>query len=214
LLKADFHVHTASSMDCSTKIEEIISRCQETGINCVTIADHDAVEGAMKLQKLAPFRVIVAEEILTPQGEIMGMFLQERIPSGVSVQQAVSRIKDQGGLVCLPHPFDTFRGLKMEDKELRELAEHVDVVELFNARSTLLRCYTKARDFAAKYGIPGTAGSDAHSAVEIGNTYVEMPEFTGRDDFLAALSNGKITKQRASVMVHFNSTLARLRKSK
>src|SRR5450759_1842403 len=79
LLKADFHVHTASSMDCSTKIEEIISRCQETGINCVTIADHDAVEGAMKLQKLVPFRVIVAEEILTPQGEIMGMFLQERI---------------------------------------------------------------------------------------------------------------------------------------
>lgn len=201
-------------MDCNTQVEEIINRCLETGINCVTIADHDAIEGAMKLKSMAPFRVIVAEEILTPQGEIMGMFLKERIPSGVSVQQAISRIKDQRGLVCLPHPFDTFRGLKLENNELHELAEQVDVVELFNARSTLLHCYTKARSFAAKYGIPGTAGSDAHSASEIGNTYVEMPEFSGQDDFLEALSKGKIYKQRASVMVHFNSTMARLRKSK
>ena len=151
---------------------------------------------------------------MTPQGEIMGMFLKEHIPSGVSVEQAVSRIKAQGGLVCLPHPFDTFRGLKMEDKELHELAEQVDVVELFNARSTLLRCYTKARAFAAKYDIPGTAGSDAHSTTEIGHTYVEMPEFNGRDDFLEALKQGKMHNQKSSFMVHFNSTLARLRKSK
>jgi len=169
LLKADFHIHTEYSMDCSTPLEEIISRCLETGINCVTIADHDSIEGATRLQSLAPFPVIVAEEILTPQGEIMGMFLKEHIPSGVSVEQAVSRIKAQDGLVCLPHPFDTFRGLKMEDKELHELAEQVDVVELFNARSTLLRCYTKARAFAAKYDIPGTAGSDAHSTLGVGS---------------------------------------------
>ena len=214
MLKADFHIHTEYSMDCSTPLEEIISRCLETGINCVTIADHDSIEGATRLQSLAPFPVIVAEEILTPQGEIMGMFLKEHIPSGVSVEQAVSRIKAQGGLVCLPHPFDTFRGLKMEDKELHELAEQVDVVELFNARSTLLRCYTKARAFAAKYDIPGTAGSDAHSTTEIGHTYVEMPEFNGRDDFLEALKQGKMHNQKSSFMVHFNSTLARLRKSK
>lgn len=214
MLKADFHIHTEYSMDCDTPVEEIISRCLETGINCVTVADHDSIEGAIRLQCLAPFPVIVAEEILTPQGEIMGMFLKEHIPSGVSVEQAVSRIKAQGGLVCLPHPFDTFRGLKMEDKELHELAEQVDVVELFNARSTLLRCYTKARAFAAKYDIPGTAGSDAHSTDEIGNTYVEMPEFNGRDDFLETLKHGKMHNQKSSFMVHFNSTLARLRKSK
>ena len=214
MLKADFHIHTEYSMDCSTPLEEIISRCLETGINCVTIADHDSIEGATRLQSLAPFPVIVAEEILTPQGEIMGMFLKEHIPSGVSVEQAVSRIKAQDGLVCLPHPFDTFRGLKMEDKELHELAEQVDVVELFNARSTLLRCYTKARAFAAKYDIPGTAGSDAHSTTEIGHTFVEMPEFNGRDDFLEALKQGKMHNQKSSFMVHFNSTLARLRKSK
>ncbi|MDO8716032.1 MAG: PHP domain-containing protein [Dehalococcoidales bacterium] len=214
MLKADFHIHTKYSMDCNTQIEDIVSRCLETEINCVNIADHDTIEGAIKLKSIAPFTVIVAEEILTPQGEIMGMFLKERIPSGISVEQAVSRIRAQGGLVCLPHPFDTFRGLKMEDAEIHALAEHVDVVELFNARSTLLRCYTRARTFAAKHGIPGMAGSDAHSADEIGSTYVEMPEFSGRDDFLEALKQGKLHNQKSSFMVHFASTMAKLRKSK
>ncbi|MDP6221524.1 MAG: PHP domain-containing protein [Dehalococcoidales bacterium] len=213
MLKADFHIHTAYSMDCETPVTEIVSRCLETGINCVAVTDHDAIEGARKLQNLAPFPVIIAEEILTPHGEIMGMFLQDHIPSGVSVEQAISRIKAQGGLVCLPHPFDTFRGLKLEHNELHKLAEQVDIVEIFNARSTFLRCSNKARAFATKYGIPGTAGSDAHSASEIGNTYVEMPEFSGRDDFLEALSQGSIYKQRSSFLVHFSSALARFKKS-
>ncbi len=213
VLKADFHIHTEYSMDCSTSLEEIIGRCLETGINCVAIADHDAIEGAIKLQGLAPFPVIVGEEILTPQGEIMGMFLEERIPSGVSIEQAISRIKEQGGLVCLPHPFDTFRGLKLENNELDRIAEQIDVVEMFNARSPFLRCYTKARAFATKYGIPGTAGSDAHSTGEIGDTYVEMPEFSGRDNFLETLRKGKMHKQKSSFMVHLNSTMARLKKS-
>ncbi len=201
-------------MDCNTTIEDIINRCLDTGINCVNIADHDSIEGATKLQSIAPFTVIVSEEILTPQGEIMGMFLTERIPSGVSVGQAVSRIKAQGGLVCIPHPFDTFRGLKLANRELNELAGQVDVVELFNARSTLLRCYTRAKAFADKYVIPGTAGSDAHAAAEIGNTYVEMPEFNGRNDFLEALKQGKMHNQKSGFLVHLNSTVARLRKSK
>ena len=214
VLKADFHIHTKYSMDCNTPLEDIISRCLETEINCVNIADHDTIEGAMKLKSMAPFAVIISEEILTPQGEIMGMFLKERIPSGISVEEAVSRIKAQGGLVCLPHPFDTFRGLKMEEDEVHILAEHVDVVELFNARSTLVRCYTRAKAYAARHGIPGTAGSDAHSAYEIGSTYVEMPEFSGCDDFLEALKQGKLHNQKSSFMAHFASTIARLGKSK
>lgn len=137
VLKADFHIHTKYSIDCNTSLEEIISRCLETGINCVTVADHDATEGAIKLQSLAPFPVIVGEEILTPHGEIMGMFLKERIPSGVSIKQAIIRIKEQGGLACLPHPFDTLRGLKLESKQMDELAEQIDVVEIFNATQVI-----------------------------------------------------------------------------
>ncbi len=213
LLKADFHIHTAYSMDCNTSLEDIISRCLETGINCIAIADHDAIEGALKMQGLAPFPVIVAQEILTPQGEIMGMFLKEGVPTGLPIEQAISRIKAQDALVCLPHPFDTFRGLRLDGKRLEGLTEQIDIIEVFNARSPLLRYSTKAQTFAQKYGILETAGSDAHTLNEIGNTYVEMPEFNDRDDFLQALRKGKIHRHRSSLLVHFSSTWTRLKKS-
>ena len=213
MLKADFHIHTAYSMDCDMSLEEIINRCLETGINCIAIADHGTIEGALKMQSLAPFPVIVAEEILTPHGEIMGMFLKEGIPSGISIEQAISRIKIQDALVCLPHPFDPLRGLRLDSKRLGELAEQINILEVFNARSLLQRDSTKARAFAKKYGIPGSAGSDAHTPNEIGNTYVEIREFNGKDDFLQALIESKISRHRSSPLVHFGSIWARLRKS-
>ncbi|MFC2071314.1 PHP-associated domain-containing protein [Chloroflexota bacterium] len=213
LLKADLHIHTAYSMDCGTSLEEIISRCLETGINCIAIADHDTIEGALKMQSLAPFPVIVAEEILTPHGEIMGMFLKERIPSGLSIEQTISHIRAQDSLVCLPHPFDPFRGIRLDRKRLEELAEQIDIMEVFNARSPLLWFETKARNFAKKYSISETAGSDAHTPNEIGNTYVEMPEFNGRDDFLQALRKGKIHSHRSNPLVHFGSTWTKIKKS-
>ena len=210
MLKADFHIHTAYSMDCETSAEKIIGRCLETGINCITIADHGTIEGALKMQSLAPFPVIIAEEILTPHGEIMGMFLNEGIPSGLSIEQTISRIKAQGALVCLPHPFDTLRGLRLNSTRLEELADQIDVIEVFNARSPFLRAANKARTFARKFDIPGTAGSDAHTPNEIGNTYVEMPEFNGKDDFRQALSKGKVHRHRSSPLVYFGSLRARL----
>ncbi|GAG75610.1 unnamed protein product, partial [marine sediment metagenome] len=88
----------------------------EIGINCIAISDHGTTEGALKIQSLAPFKVIVAEEILTPHGEIMGMLLKETIPSGLSVEQTISQIRAQGGLVCIPHPFDTFRQSALDAK--------------------------------------------------------------------------------------------------
>lgn len=212
LLKADFHVHTAYSMDCDTSPEEVIERCQQSGINCIAVADHGTAEGALKMQSLAPFPVIIAEEILTPHGEIMGMFLKEGIPSGLSIEDAISRIKDQEGLVCIPHPFDPFRGLRLNSQRLEELAEQIDIIEVFNARSPFSRPFTKARAFAEKYDLPKTAGSDAHTPREIGETYVEMPEFNGRDEFLQALRKGKIHIHRASPLVHIDSTLAKLKR--
>jgi len=200
-------------MDCNSAPEEIISRCLGTGINCIAVADHGSIDGALKIQNLAPFPVIVAEEILTPQGEIMGMFLTERIPSGLPIEQAISHIKAQGAVVCLPHPFDAFRGLRLDGKRLEELVEQIDAIEVFNARSPWLRSSTKARTFARKYDILETAGSDAHSPNEIGNTYVEMPEFNGRDDFLQALRQGEISRHKSSLLVHFSSTWTKLKRS-
>lgn len=212
LLKADLHIHTSYSMDCNTPLQQVINRCLEIGINCIAITDHGTTEGALKVQSLAPFPVIVAEEILTPQGEIMGMFLKDTIPSGLSVDQTISRIRAQGGLVCIPHPFDAFRRSALDGRILEEIAEQIDVIEVFNSRSPLRRTSTKALMFAHKHSIPRSAGSDAHTPYEIGNAYVDMPEFNGKDDFLQALAKGKIFGRRTSPLAHFASTWARLRK--
>ena len=214
MLKADLHIHTKYSNDCNTSLEQIISRCQQTGINCVAIADHGTTQGALKMQSIAPFHVIGAEEILTPSGEIMGMFLKEGIPSGLSVEETISRIKAQDALISIPHPFDMFRHSALDSQIIERLAEQIDVIEVFNSRSFLHRSSVKAQIFAQKYCIPGSAGSDAHTAYEIGNTYVEMPKFNGKDDFLNALAKGRIAGHKANPLVHLNSAWTRLKSLK
>ncbi len=211
MLKADLHIHTKYSIDCNTSLEKIISRCLEIGINCIAIADHGTIEGALKMQSIAPFPVIVAEEILTPQGEIMGMFLKDGIPGGLSVGETISRIKAQGALVGIPHPFDIFRQSALKAKIVEEIVDQIDVIEVFNSR-TLFQSSAKAQVFAQKYGIPGSAGSDAHTPNEIGKAYVEMPEFNGRDDFLNALVKAKICGQKTNPIVHFASAWTMLKK--
>jgi len=212
LLKADLHIHTEYSIDCNTPLEKIVSRCLEIGINCVAICDHGTTEGALKMRDIAPFPVIVAEEILTPHGEIMGLFLEETIPSRLSVEQTISRIRAQGGLVCIPHPFDAFRRSALSYRIIEEIAEQIDIIEIFNSRTLPPQNSAKARAFAAKYGIAKSAGSDAHTLGEIGNAYVEMPEFNGRDDFLQALEKGNISGHMTNPFVHFASVWTKLRK--
>jgi predicted metal-dependent phosphoesterase TrpH len=212
LLKADLHVHTEYSLDCNTPLEKIVSRCIEKGINCIAIADHGTAEGALKLRETAPFTVIVAEEILTPYGEIMGMFLKETIPSGLSVAETLARIKTQGGLVCIPHPFDVLRGSALRSHVIEEIADQIDIIEVLNARVMLPQNSAKARAFASKHNIVQGAGSDAHTLREIGNAYIEMPEFKGRDDFLDALRKGKIRGHMTNPVIHFASIWTKLRK--
>ncbi len=212
MLKADLHIHTEYSSDCNTPLEKIINRCLELGINCIAIADHGTTEGALKMQEIAPFPVIVAEEILTPHGEIMGMFLKETIPSGLPVEQTISQIKAQSGLVCVPHPFDIFRPSALDSGIIEEIVDQINVIEAFNSRAPLPQSSTKAQTFADKYGIAKSAGSDAHTLGEIGNAYVEMPEFNGKDDFLNALARGHIFGHRTNPLVHFYGIWTRFKK--
>ena len=212
MLKADFHIHTQYSLDCNTPLEDIIQRCLELGINCIAIADHGTTEGALKLQAMAPFTVIVAEEILTSYGEIMGMFLSDTIPGGLSPQETISRIRAQDGLVNIPHPFDTFRQSALNTKILEEIVDQIDSMEVFNSRVILPKYITQAQMFAQKHGIANSAGSDAHTIGEIGNVCIEMPEFNGKDDFLTALEKGKIIGHRTSPLVHLGTAWAKLKK--
>jgi predicted metal-dependent phosphoesterase TrpH len=208
LLKADLHIHTKYSMDCQTPLNAILKHCQELGINCIAIADHGTVEGALELQKIAPFKVIVSEEILTTEGEIMGMFLKETIPSGITPQEAVKRIREQEGLVNLQHPFEPVRGSSLKEKAVFQILKDIDLVEVMNSRSPFPVSANKARAFAEKYNLPGIAGSDAHTINEIGNSYIEIPDFNTKEEFLKAVRQGKIHGKRSSLHAHFFSRWA------
>jgi predicted metal-dependent phosphoesterase TrpH len=199
-------------MDCSTSLDQIIRTCQKKNINCIALADHGAIEGALKLKKMAPFYVIVAEEILTTQGEIMGMFLTKLVPSGLSLEESIRRIKEQDGLFCAQHPFDKFRSDALKAETMNEIADQIDLVEVFNSRNPLMSSCRQACEFARLHSLPGCAGSDAHAAYEIGNAFVEMPEFKDQGDFLQALTKGKVSGRRTSLLTHFCSIWARLKK--
>jgi len=211
VLKADLHVHTCYSLDCGTPLDKIVTRCLQIGINCIAIADHHSITGALKLREIAPFHVIVAEEIMTPIGELMGLFLTQEIPRGLSAQETIARIKSQGGLVNIPHPF----GHSLhENKELlsQEILSQVDLIEVFNSRIPFPSASPKASKLALEYRLPASAGSDAHTVREIGRAYVEMPEFNGPEDFLDCLTRGKIFGQRSSPLFHFVSLWWKTRK--
>jgi predicted metal-dependent phosphoesterase TrpH len=199
-------------MDCRNELEDIVKRCQKLGLTCIAIADHDAVEGGLELQKIAPFKVIVAEEVQTYNGEVMGMFLKKRIASGIPLQQAIAAIKEQGGLVNIPHPFDPMRGLRLNADEFNKLASQIDLIEVFNARVPTTQTNTKAVNFAKEHNLPGTAGSDSHSILELGSVAVTMNDFNTPAEFLAALRTATIEGKRASPFVHFHSTVAKIKK--
>jgi predicted metal-dependent phosphoesterase TrpH len=212
LIRADLHIHTAYSMDCTMSLEDIIAHCLKVGVNCLGIADHNTLAGALKIKEIAPFSIIPGEEILTADGEIIGFFLSQEIPSKLSVEETVARIKAQDGLVCIPHPYDRLRFSVFRDRVLDDIMPEIDIIEVFNARSLSSSSSTKAWELARKYGKLASAGSDAHTLSEIGNAYVEMPEFNGKNEFLAALAKGKISGNKSKPTAHFVSTWNRLKK--
>jgi len=213
LTKADLHVHTCYSMDCLTPLERIVQRCLDVGINCIAVADHNTIAGALKLKEIAPFKVIVAEEVLTPVGEIMGLFLTEKVPRGLSPKEAIAQIRSQGGLVGIPHPFGRSPFWNSNELTSQEVLSQVDIIEAFNSRTPFSSSIAKARKLALEQGKAASAGSDAHTLGEIGRAYVEMPEFDGPDDFLNCLAQGRIFGDKSSPLVHFASMWAKIRKN-
>ena len=212
MIKADLHIHSCYSPDSCTPLEVIMEHCLKIGVNCIALADHNSIEGALKLQEMSPFTVIVAEEIMTSSGEIMGLFLNEEVPRGLSVEETIDRIKKQGGLVNIPHPFGRWPLDNYKKLTSPEIMEKLDLIEVFNARTPFPNSSSKAYELAKKYGLPGGAGSDAHTSSEIGKAYVEMPEFSGPEEFLSSLAQGKIIGHRSSPLIHLASTWAKIKK--
>jgi predicted metal-dependent phosphoesterase TrpH len=194
-VRVDMHMHTMWSGDATTTPDELREALDESRIDVLCITDHNAVNGAVQLSESLGCRVIVGEEIRSGPGEIIGLFLTERVPLGLKHTEAVERIKGQGGLVYIPHPFDPMRHCLHEDA-LYDLgrAGAIDAIEVLNAKVSLRSLNQRAADFAAEFDLPGGAGSDAHEPSAIGAAFVEMPDFDERDpqSFLASLRQGRV----------------------
>ena len=211
MLKADLHVHSEYSPDSESSLADIINYCTANGINCVAITDHNAIDGAVELQKMAAFTVIIGEEILTSSGEIIGLFLSELIPPKLSAQETVKRIKDQGGLVLIPHPFDRyFRPSAIDRDALESIVSDVDIIEVFNSHTVIRSDSAKAFKFAQKHSLLASAGSDAHLVSEIGNAYIEMPDFSSVQQFKHSLARGKLKGQMASPLHRLKSIVGKI----
>ena len=187
------HMHTMWSGDATTTPDELIEAVAESGIDVLCITDHGTINGAVELQDQLGCRVVVGQELRTWAGEIIGLFLTERLPAGIKPDEAVARIRDQGGVVYIPHPFDPMRNCMKEDVLLSLLdAGVVDALEGFNAKTSLSHLNARAVSVAADAGVLVGAGSDAHEPSAIGAAYVEMPDFTDSSSFLSSLRLGSL----------------------
>ena len=211
-IKIDLHVHTGYSRDCLLSLEDVIAAALRRGLGALAILDHNTIEGALALRAVAPFPIVVGEEILSSEGEIAGLFLHEVIPPGLTAGETVARIKRQCGLVYIPHPFESIRHSRLSESALMAILGQVDAVEVLNARVIRSRDNDRARHFAETHGLPGGAGSDAHSSVEIGQAYVGMEPFANRDGFLRSLASGRVCGGISPPQVHLSTTWAKIRK--
>jgi len=212
-VRIDFHCHTEFSRDCGTSLADLLAACQRAGIDGLCITDHNRLVAPRLWPADASVRLIPGEEIMTTAGEVIGLFLQEEIPPYLSPQETVQRIRAQGGLVYLPHPFDRLRRRSALTPAARTaLLVDIDIIEVFNSRVTLPGDNAQALRLAQATGKLHGAGSDAHTAGEIGNAYVEMPAFTDQDDFLACLAQGRVVGRLASPLVHLDTVWQKLRK--
>ena len=193
-VRVDCHLHTVASGDSVLTVEELAGRARQAGLDVVCITDHNVTSAAMAAAgRDLGVRVIVGEEIRTPDGDVIGLFLGERVPYVLPVAEVIGRIRGQGGLVYVPHPFDLGRSSLGRVLPGLCAAGSVDVIEVFNAKIADQALNDEAARLAARFGLPGGAGSDAHDAPGVGAAYLEMPDFDGPASFLAALADARVT---------------------
>jgi len=195
-LRIDLHVHTTYSEDCWVPLEAVIEAVLESSVDSIAVTDHNELDGALQVAAEAPFPVIAGEEIASQQGEIAGLFLSEWIPPGLSAQDTIDRIKEQGGLVYVPHPLAWDVPTALGLKNLEAIIGRVDILEVFNARILRHRDNLAVQEVARQHDIPMAAGSDAHFAREIGRAGVEMDSFDGPAEFLENLRAGTVFGRR------------------
>ncbi len=230
MISVDLHLHTCHSFDCATPLDEVVHASQRSGLDCVAVTDHNTIEGALRLRESTDLRIIVGQEVGTSDGELIGLFLSEPVPRGLTAIETIARIKEQGGLVCIPHPLGRrrfhanskvgsiengqvtlSRAVRRANRLLTDdVLTRVDMLETINSRTPFKGTWRAISRLADLYGLPVTAGSDSHTAREIGRARVVMPDFTDAASFLAAIRDARPSGETSSLFIHFASMYARL----
>jgi glycosyltransferase involved in cell wall biosynthesis len=201
LIDVDLHMHTDHSSDCATPVEVLLAEAQARGLGAIAVTDHNEIAGAHEARAKADgVKVIVGEEIKTAgQGEVIGLFIEEKIPRGLTLQDTIAEIKRQGGLVYVPHPFDRLHSVP-DYEHLLDVLDSVDAIEVFNPRVAISEFNDEAVRFAAKYRIAAGAGSDAHVPQGLGSVRIRMRDFDGPEEFLESLRDADIVRNPASLL--------------
>jgi glycosyltransferase involved in cell wall biosynthesis len=200
-IHVDLHMHTDHSPDCATPVDTLLTTAKRVGLGAIAITDHNEISGALEARERADgIKVIVAEEVKTAdQGEVIGLFIEEKIPRGMTLQETIAEIRRQGGLVYVPHPFDRMHAVP-DYEHLLEVVEDIDAMEVFNPRVAFSAFNEEAARFAAKYRIVAGAGSDSHVPQGLGSVKIRMRDFDGPEEFLASLRDADIVRKKQSLL--------------
>ena len=211
-IRVEFHCHTIYSKDSLTTPRSLVETCRRKGIDRVIITDHNTIAGALAAQALDPERVIVGEEIMTTRGEILAAYVTEEVPRGLTPQETIRRLREQGAFISVSHPFDRWRNGSWREADLLEIAPHVDAIEVYNSRCMLPRFNREARRFAEAHGLAGTVGSDAHAAFELGRSVLVLEPFEDPEGLRRVIRNGRQKVRWSPPWFHFSSRYAVMRK--
>jgi predicted metal-dependent phosphoesterase TrpH/glycosyltransferase involved in cell wall biosynthesis len=200
-IHVDLHMHTDHSHDCATPVDELLASAKAAGLGAIAITDHNEISGALEAAERANgIKVIVAEEVKTAdQGEVIGLFIQEKIARGMTLDETIAEIRRQGGLVYVPHPFDRMHAVP-DYEHMLDIVEEIDAIEVFNPRVAISSFNEEAARFAAKYRIVAGAGSDSHVAQGLGSVKIKMRDFDGPEEFLESLREADIIRRKQSLL--------------
>lgn len=208
----EFHCHTNASKDSITPPSKLLAEAIRRGVDRLIITDHNSIRGARAAQSLDPEHVIIGEEIMTTQGEILAAYVQEEIPAGLSPQEVIRMLREQGAFISVSHPFDSMRAGGWQEADLLQILPFVDAIEVYNSRCMRKQFNRDAQLFAEKHNVPGTVGSDAHAAFEVGRSVLQVAPFNGPDELRQVMRQGIPVTKWSPPWFHFTSRYATVTK--
>jgi predicted metal-dependent phosphoesterase TrpH len=208
MICVEFHCHTIYSNDSLMHIDNLLDAISRKGIDRIAITDHNTILGALKATEIASEKIIIGEEIMTQGGELVAFFVKEVVPPGLSPEDTISRLRQQGAFICFSHPFDRFRKGHWEIEELERIFPHVDAIEIFNSRCINPADNTAAQIFANQHSLTEMVGSDAHTIMELGRSTLRLPDFGDSKSLRISLQSAVQKVKLSPSWIHLTSRYA------